>query len=159
MHQNIQIKSRQGFTLLEVLLVVAIIAILAGIVIVAINPGKQLADTRDSQRKSDVNTILDATYQYSIDNSGNIPASIATSATCDTPATNEICKTDAASCAGLIDLSGLTTNQKYVVSMPLDPSNPTTNVNGTGYFIAKSTNGRLTVCAPLAENVSITVTR
>ena len=64
---------KQGFTLLEILLVVGIISILAGIVILAINPTKQLGDTRNAQRRSDVLTILNAVYQYSIDNSGSIP--------------------------------------------------------------------------------------
>ncbi len=159
MPKKIQKSSRSGFTLLEVLLVVAIIAVLAGIVIVAINPAKQLADSRNSQRKSDVNTILSATYQYMIDNAGNIPTGIAESASCDTPATNEICKTGAASCTGLVDMSDLTAGEKYLVSLPSDPSNPAANVNGTGYFIAKSVNGRLTVCAPQAEDLTITVTR
>ena len=58
---------------LEILLVVAAIAILAGIVILAINPAKQLAETRNSERWADVNTILNAVYQYAIDNDGNIP--------------------------------------------------------------------------------------
>jgi len=69
-------KSNSGFTLLEILLVVAAIAILAGIVIVAINPGKQLGATRNAARQSDVNSILNAIYQYSLDNEGLFPTNI-----------------------------------------------------------------------------------
>lgn len=72
---------QKGFTLIEILLVVGAIAILAGIVILAINPTKQLADTRDAQRRSDIRTILDALYQYSIDNKGNFPVTIPTEET------------------------------------------------------------------------------
>jgi prepilin-type N-terminal cleavage/methylation domain-containing protein len=56
---NKNFRNQKGFTLLEILLVVAAIAILAGIIIVAINPAKQLGDTRNAQRYSDVRTILD----------------------------------------------------------------------------------------------------
>jgi len=69
---------KNGFTLLEILLVVAAIAILAGIVIVAINPGKQLADTRNATRQTDVKTISDAVYQYSFDHGGAFPSGIDT---------------------------------------------------------------------------------
>lgn len=72
---------RKGFTLLEVLLVVAAIAILAGVVILAINPAKQLAEVRNAERETDVKTVLDAVYQYSIDNNGNLPAGITTDLT------------------------------------------------------------------------------
>src|SRR3989344_6623338 len=68
----------KGFTLLEILLVVAAIAILAGVVIVAINPGKQLADTRNATRQTDVKTITDAVYQYSFDHGGAFPSGIDT---------------------------------------------------------------------------------
>lgn len=148
-----KIRARKpGFTLLEILLVVAAIAILAGIVIVAINPGKQLGDTKNAQRRSDVNTILNAVYQYSIDNNGVVPSTIPTSATCATPATNEICRLGGV-CTGLVDLSALTTNEKYLVGIPTDPVGASTN--GTGYFISKSANNRITVCAPSAEQGAV----
>ncbi len=151
----------KGFTLLEVLLVVAGISILAGIVIIAVNPGKQLGDTRNAQRRADVNTIINATYQYALDVNGALPTSISSTQPCST-ATNQICKTGVATstCASssLVDLSVLTLNEKYVVAIPTDPSVSTGD--GAGYFINKSSNGRVTVCAPNAEQgATISVTR
>lgn len=139
-------RSEKGFTLLEILLVVAAMAILAAIIIIAINPGKQLADTRDSQRWTDVQTILDAVYQYSVDHDGDLPDAITGSST-------EICRTGASSCTDLIDLSVLTTNGTYLVAMPVDPGGGSTN--GTGYNIQELTTGRITVSAPSAENDTI----
>ena len=142
--------NKKGFTLLEVLLVVAIIAILASIVIIAINPNKQLGDSRNAKRRADVNTVLNAVYQYSIDATGTLPTTITTSST-------EICRTGG-TCTGLIDLSVLTASEKYLTAIPIDPSS--TSTNGTGYYIIKTANNRVTVNAPLAEqSASISVTR
>ncbi len=143
------ISNNKGFTLIEIILVVAVIAILAGIVIFAVNPTKQLADSRNANRKADVNTILNASYQYTVDNS-SIPANITSTAT-------EICKTGAASCTGLIDMSVLTAAGKYLVSIPVDSK---ATGNGAGYRISKDANGKIVVDAPNAENgITISVTR
>jgi type IV pilus assembly protein PilA len=139
----------KAFTLIEILLVVAIIAILASIVIIAINPAKQLADARNAQRWSDVNTILNATYQYAIDNNGDMPNNIPVSNTCSTSIGGaEICQTDVG-CSGLADLSVLTNNQTYLIQMPVDPQE--TSASQTGYYIVQNDDDRIIVCAPSAE--------
>lgn len=151
-----KIKEQKGFTLLEVLLVIAMIAILAAIVIIAINPAKQLAESRNAQRRSDVNTILNAVYQYSIDNGGAMPASVTALVV---GANTEICGTGP--CAGLVDLGVLTASEKYIVSMPKDPICPAGA--GVCYTIARTVNNRITVSAPdalaaseLSANISVT---
>ena len=123
---------------------------MAGIVIIAINPTKQLGDTRNAQRRADVNTILNAVYQYSIDNNGSLPSTITTAVTA-------VCQ--AAPCTSLIDLSVLTASEKYLTAIPHDPL--LTATTGTaGYTIVKSANGRITVAAPSAEQSAvISVTR
>ncbi|MCX6793143.1 MAG: prepilin-type N-terminal cleavage/methylation domain-containing protein [Candidatus Falkowbacteria bacterium] len=149
--------SKKGFTLIEILLVVAAIAILAGIVIFAINPTKQLGETRNAQRRADVNTILNAVYQYAIDNNGTLPT--IPTGSCALVAANQICKAAATgTCSTGVALSVLTASEKYVTSLPIDPT--TSSTDGTGYYIAKSANGRVTVCSPSAEqSATITVTR
>jgi prepilin-type N-terminal cleavage/methylation domain-containing protein len=143
------VKAR-GFTLIEILLVVAAIAILAGIVILAINPGKQLGDTRNAQRRADVTTVLNAVYQYYID-TGHLPTTVPTSTAA------EICRV--APCGtGTVDLSVLTADEEYLTAIPADPITGTTN--GAGYTIFHSTNNRVTVAAPGAEQgQTISVTR
>lgn len=148
---NVAQKYKKGFTLLEVLLVVAIIAILAGIVILALNPGKQLSDTNDAQRKVDVNTILNAVWQYSLDNEGALPSAITSTST-------EICATDASACTGLADLSVLTAGETFLVAIPEDPDGGT-DANGVGYEISTTAGGRVTVSAPNADGGTISVSR
>ncbi len=135
-------RSRPGFSLIELLLVVGIIAILALIVIVAIQPAKKLDQARNMQRTKDVNAVLGAVYQYYADTKA-LPAGV-------TATPKGICKTGAESCKNGIDLTALTKDGKYLPAIPFDPLAPTTGT-GTLYVISVDAQNRLTVAAPLAE--------
>jgi prepilin-type N-terminal cleavage/methylation domain-containing protein len=58
---------KKGFTLIELLVVIAIIAILAVVVVLTLNPAQLLAESRDSQRVSDLGTLKSAVSLYLID--------------------------------------------------------------------------------------------
>jgi type IV pilus assembly protein PilA len=141
-------KSR-GFTLLEILLVVGIISILAGIVIVAINPSRQLAGVRNTERKSDIKQIDNALKQYYIDH-GRFPTST-------TANLLEVCDTGSVSYAdnvvncgeSLANLSILVPT--YVTAIPKDAKAST--VNGAGYEVSipVSRTGKPVVVAPDTE--------
>ncbi len=150
-------KKQQGFTLLEILLVVAAIAILAGIVIVAINPNKQLGDTRNTQRSSDVNALLNAVYQYSIDNDGNLPAGL-DSVYSSAQVIGTVASGADTTCTATTTLTaalnlGTALAPTYLVTIPFDPM--TGSGSNTEYYIDKDVNGRITVgaCDPEQSKV------
>ncbi len=57
-------QNSRGFTLLELLIVIAIIAILSAILIFVLNPAETLRQTRDSQRLNDLKTLNNAIAFY-----------------------------------------------------------------------------------------------
>lgn len=100
--------------MIEILVVIGIIAILAAVVLIAINPARQFRLANDSQRSSNVNAILNAIGQSMADNKGALPAG--------TPAAGaaavEISNTATVGlCAALVP--------KYIPSLPIDPSTGT----------------------------------
>ncbi len=148
-------KKNKGFTLIEVLVVIGIIAVLAAVVLIAINPARQFAQARDSQRVSNVNAILNAIGQRIADNKG-----IFAGGTCNALPTT-ITSILTTSGTGLGELGCLAPT--YMPTLPLDPT--TGSGASTGYSVIQdATTGRVTVSATASEpNIPrtdpITVTR
>jgi prepilin-type N-terminal cleavage/methylation domain-containing protein len=161
--RNIKLKQK-GFTLVEVLVVIGILAIMLAVTLVAINPGQHFQDSRNSQRQANVTAILDAIYEYQSGHNGNIPPSLAGLSTTKTIAKSSPLDADEVDlCADLVP--------DAIADMPFDPSNSGTiatvgdscsdTAYNTGYQITKNSSNRFTVSAPNAEGtgVSISVTR
>lgn len=56
--------SNVGFTLVELLIVVAVVGVLGGLLLFTLNPAGQIAKTRDAQRRNDLKQIRDALDAY-----------------------------------------------------------------------------------------------
>lgn len=147
-YTNNEARYTNGFTLIEVLVVIALIGFLAAITIIAINPAQNFRDARNTQRRSDVTQILNAITQYTTQQ-GNTLAGLGTIPTCPT-------LEDIGTGVGNLNLAtGLVPN--YIVAIPTDPNGGT--ASDTLYDICQTAGGRVTVSAPGAESVTISVSR
>ncbi len=151
--------SAKGFTLIEVLVVIGIIAVLATIVLVAVNPSRQFKLARDSQRTSNVNALLNAIHQNMAEHRGVFTCggavhTIPLVATVVQSAVASSTPGDIAHC--LIP--------EYLSSLPFDPSAEdahfvSTADYNTGYEIFRDGNGRITASSTGELTPSISVTR
>ncbi len=134
----------KGFTLIELLVVIGIITILVTVVLVAINPARQFAISRDTARRNDLYQLLNAVHQYAVDQSGLFPTQIQTDNWQD------------------IGTSGLNLANDlaptYIPTIPYDPQ--TGDAATTNYVLAVESTGRLTASASDAEiQIPLTLTR
>ena len=147
---------KDGFTLIEILVVIGIIAILAAIVIVAINPSRQFAQARNSQRQSNVEAILNAIGQRMADNQGLFRTTTDTTCTAAMDITTASSTIASGSASGTVDLRPCLV-PTYMSELPVDPTvgSMAGATYNTGYTVVKdATTGRVTVSAPAALQAS-----
>ena len=136
--------SKKGFTLIEVLMVIGIIAVLASVALVAINPGRQFKIARDSQRVSNINAILNTVSQNMAEHRGVF--------TCgglarQLPTSTVLIQ----SAPGGFDLASCVVPD-YISSLPFDPSAvganyTSTTTYSTNYSIVQDNSGHVRITA------------
>ena len=145
----------RGFTLIEILIVIGIIAILAAIVIIAINPAKQFAQARNTQREAGVNSILNAIGQRMADNRGVFAGTFTiNTVTYDCGALPTVGTTTAVTTANNNTAGALgCLVPTYISALPIDPETGT--ASDTGFDVGVNPAGRVSVCAPEHAEPSI----
>jgi len=111
--------NRKGFTLVELLVVIAVIGVLAAAVIVAINPGEMLKKSRDSTRLSDMDALRKA-IDLAVADGATLTAT--TTAGDSTTGTRAVDGTGWVS----VDVS------HYLSTLPIDPRNGVTFTDAAG---------------------------
>jgi prepilin-type N-terminal cleavage/methylation domain-containing protein len=150
---------RRAFTLIEILVVIGIIAVLAAVVLVAVNPARQFKLARDTQRTSNVLAILNAIHQNIAEHRGTFVCggTIRAIPTTSTTIKSSASSTDSGDIASCVI-------PDYISSLPYDPSlvgahfTSVTDYN-TGYQFSADSTGRITASSTGELTPSITATR
>ncbi len=109
-------RKQKGFTLVEMLVVIAIIAILAGAVLLAINPAATMRKSRDTTRMNDLDSLRNAINIALTENE------IVLSGTTG----DSVNGTQAVDGTGYIEFTipaGKVGLSRYIPALPLDPTN------------------------------------
>jgi type II secretion system protein G len=113
-----------GFTLIELLVVIGVIGVLAGVLVILIDPATQLKKARDANRKSDLSLIRSALELYRSD-IGNYPSE-------DDITTGSAPKP--LDCN--VSFTGGTPPNTYMTKVPCDPLFPTTPTSNNYFYAA-----------------------
>lgn len=152
-----KIHIKQGFTLIELIITITIVAATTVAFLVYLNPTGQLAQSRNSQRSLHLNAIINAVRQNVADNRGTFSCAVG-----DLPSTST---KKMANGVGNYDIANCL-SPTYLYGLPFDPATSTAHYTSnsdydTGYTILKNaSSGLITVVAPAAElGQNIFVTR
>lgn len=126
--------TKKGFTLVELLIVVGILAVLGIAVVVVLNPAELLKQGRDSTRLSDLGTVTQALSLYLADQtSPTINDAFLCTVTSTGPFTTGCSRNQSAAIDGTgwvaVNL-GAITGGSPIAKLPIDP------VNSTSYYYA-----------------------
>ena len=130
---------------------------LAGIVIIAINPAKQFAQARNTERESNVSAILNAIGQRIADNKGTFSGTYTIGSTTHTCPSLPSAAADIKSGALNSDLADCLVPTYISTQIPVDPAAPASDAWSDGppptydthYTVYQDTaTGRIKVCAP-----------
>ena len=153
-----------GFTLVELLIVIAIIAIIAAVVFVALDPLTRFKDSRDSARWQEVAELMNAIKIDQVDNGGYYISAVSNttagevymvsdgsvSSNCDD--NNAYCDTNVTDDDNCVDLSGLV-SEGYIGAVPISPDGlGSWTSSTTGYTLQRDSTGILTVRSCESEN-------
>lgn len=147
--------SAKAFTLIEVLIVIGILAILATMMLIAINPARQFKLARDSQRTANLSALVDAIHEDMSEHRGTFMCGGAPRAVPTSPTVlRNGSAADFASC--LVP--------DYMSALPFDPTVPGAHYSSaldydTAYEIWQDASGRITASTTGELSTSISVTR
>lgn len=135
----------KGFTLIEILIVIGLIAILAAVTIIALNPTASFQDARNSERQTEMAQIHTAINRYIVDGGSvtGLPACTGTAPNI----TAVPFPTATALSTALIP--------NYLAAHPFDPGNG----GATNYYNICQSGTAITLVAPNTDGTRVYITR